>query len=133
MDVFKLHDDLIGDYVDYTRSFLRIHDERINAAVTEAVAEGLLWPNPLLQLNPSFEPGNRIDELVDEGILHPECSRIFRIKSPNRATGERSRSTSSASSSSLRHRAWRASVSIRIKVRSRAAFTRISRAVRPMG
>ncbi len=88
MDVFKLHGDLIGDYVDYTRSFLRIKDERIDEEVRKAIDEGLLWPNPLLQLNPSFEPGDRIDELVDKGVLHPECSRIFRAKSSDDPVGK---------------------------------------------
>ncbi|MFP4105746.1 MAG: hypothetical protein ACLFVU_06595 [Phycisphaerae bacterium] len=87
MDVFKLHGDLIGDYVDYTRSFLRIRDERIDTAVKDAIAEGLLWPNPLLQLNPSFEPGDRVDDLVEEGVLHSECGRIFRIKSEANPVG----------------------------------------------
>lgn len=31
-------------------------------------------------MNPSFEPGEWIDELVDEGVLHDECRRAFRIK-----------------------------------------------------
>ena len=39
---------------------------------------GLLWPEPLLQLNPSFEPGAWIDELVADNILHEECRKIFR-------------------------------------------------------
>ena len=37
------------------------------------------WPEPLLQLNPTFSPGGTIDDLVAEGVLHEECSRIFRI------------------------------------------------------
>ena len=88
MDVFKLHRDLIGDYVDYTRSFLRIQDRQIDEEVRKAIADGLLWPHPLLQLNPSFEPGERIDELVDEDILHPACKRIFRIKSETDPVGK---------------------------------------------
>ena len=31
-------------------------------------------------MNPSFQPGKWIDELVDEGVLHEECRRVFRIK-----------------------------------------------------
>ena len=27
-----------------------------------------------------FKPGRNINELVSEGILHPECSKIFRVK-----------------------------------------------------
>jgi ATP-dependent helicase YprA (DUF1998 family) len=80
MDVFELHSDLIADYAAYTRSFIRISDRRISEAVDREISEGLLWPEPLLQLNPSFEPGATIDELVADGTLHEECRRIFRIK-----------------------------------------------------
>ena len=78
MDVFELHRDLIHDYSDYTRSFIRIADRRINEAVENEIAAGLLWPEPLLQLNPSFEPGATIEQLVADGTLHEECDRIFR-------------------------------------------------------
>ena len=80
MDVFELHRDLISDYASYTRSFIRIADSRIHAAVEHEISSGLLWPDPLLQLNPSFEPGATIEELVADGTLHEECGRIFRIK-----------------------------------------------------
>src|ERR1039458_6839564 len=80
MDVFELHRDLIKDYASYTRSFIRIADERIHNAVEAEIERGLLWPDPLLQLNPSFEPGATIDQLVQQGLLHEECSRIFRVK-----------------------------------------------------
>ena len=81
MDVFELHRDLIDDYASYTRSFIRIADRRIHEAVEHEISAGLLWPDPLLQLNPSFEPGATIDELVTDGTLHEECGRIFRIVS----------------------------------------------------
>ena len=64
MDVFKLHQQVLGDYADYTQSFIRIADERIRTAVNEEISSGLLWPDPLLQLNPSFEPGASVDELL---------------------------------------------------------------------
>lgn len=80
MDVFELHRRLISDYGAYTRSFIRISDERIRAKVLDEIERGLLWPDPLLQLNPSFEPGASIDALVSEGVLHEDCQRIFRIK-----------------------------------------------------
>ena len=37
-------------------------------------------PTPLIQLNPSFQPGKWIDELADESVLHEECRRGFRIE-----------------------------------------------------
>ena len=79
MDVFDLRKRLVSDYRDYTRSFIKIRDPRIGAFVDGILdAEGF-WPEPLLQLNPTFSPGGTIDDLVAEGVLHEECSRIFRI------------------------------------------------------
>lgn len=80
MNVFKLRDQLIKDYADYIKSFIEIKDPQIERLVETELEAGLLWPDPLIQLNPSFEITESIDQLVDEDILHPECSRIFRIK-----------------------------------------------------
>src|SRR5690606_13066623 len=80
MDVFELHRHVVDDYAAYTKSFIQIADERVANEVRREIAEGILWPDPLLQLNPSFERGKKIDELVAEGILHEDCGRIFRIK-----------------------------------------------------
>ena len=78
MNVFELRNQLIHDYEECVRSFVTIKDERIEQKVEEELDAGLLWPEPLLQLNPAFEPGESIDELVDAGLLHAECARIFR-------------------------------------------------------
>jgi len=80
MDVFDLRNSLIKDYSSYISSFITIRDKRIKDTVDQSIAQGLLWPDPLIQLNPSFELGKKIDELVEEGILHKGCSRIFRRK-----------------------------------------------------
>jgi len=80
MDVFQLRDQVIRDYRDYATSFVQISDDRIREHVEEEIDAGLLWPEPLIQLNPSFEVGATVDELVATGVLHPECSRIFRRK-----------------------------------------------------
>ena len=80
MDVFRLHDRLVSDYASYVKSFIQIKDARIGQHVAKSLADGLLWPEPLIQLNPSFEPGEWIDDLVKSGTLHRESSEIFRIK-----------------------------------------------------
>ena len=79
-DVFKLRDAMVRDYSEYLRSFLNIRDERIRAKVDEMFDSGLLWPEPLIQMNPNFEPGSSVDELVDEGVLHSQCREIFAAK-----------------------------------------------------
>lgn len=78
MNVFDLRDRLIADYSAFVQSFMNIRDQRIRQKVDSELDAGLLWPEPLIQLNPSFQLGENIDELVDEGILHEECRRIFR-------------------------------------------------------
>lgn len=79
MDIFALRDKLVEDYNEYTRSFIKIGDPRIERFVTEELNAGAFWPEPLIQLNPSFECGGTIDDLVERGILHPKCSEIFRL------------------------------------------------------
>ena len=85
MDVFALRNQLVDDYAAYIESFINISDGRIREHVAAELHQGLLWPDPLLQLNPNFEPGDWIDDLVADGVLHPECSRIFRFKEPNKS------------------------------------------------
>jgi ATP-dependent helicase YprA (DUF1998 family)/very-short-patch-repair endonuclease len=85
MNVFQLRDRLIADYSSYIGSFIQIRDERMRELVEMELTAGLLWPDPLIQLNPSFQAGRRVDQLVDEGVLNHECRRIFRI---NKDAGE---------------------------------------------
>jgi ATP-dependent helicase YprA (DUF1998 family)/very-short-patch-repair endonuclease len=87
MEVFALRDRLTAEYAEYTRSFITIRDRKIREVVDTELAEGLLWPYPIVQLNPAFEPGAYIDDLVSEGVLGAENSRIFRIKKETQDTG----------------------------------------------
>ncbi|HSH59278.1 MAG TPA: DEAD/DEAH box helicase, partial [Acidimicrobiales bacterium] len=78
MDVFELRDRLIDDYRRYVASFMALRDRRITERVQTSLDEGTLWPEPRIGLNPTFEPGGWIDDLVAEGLLHPGCSDVFR-------------------------------------------------------
>ena len=80
MDVFHLRNTVIDEYADYIKSFVTIRDDDIRSKVEEEFGSGLLWPEPLIQLNPSFEQGPTLQDLVDDGTLHPECLQIFRKK-----------------------------------------------------
>jgi very-short-patch-repair endonuclease len=81
MDIFDFRQQLIGSYSAYTRSFLAVREPRLREFVREQLDAGVLWPVPLIQLNPSFEAGEGIDDLVAQGVLHPECRHVFRAKS----------------------------------------------------
>jgi ATP-dependent helicase YprA (DUF1998 family) len=92
MDVFALRDHLIADYNRYVASFMAIRDQRIKTRVDENLAAGLLWPDPPIGLNPAFEPGGWIDDLVTEGLLHEDAKHVFRTgKSAANPLGERMR------------------------------------------
>ena len=80
MDVFRVRDQLIEDYRDFTGSFVEIHDKRIAAHVAERMNNGYQWPDPWLSLNPNFASGGTVTELIEAGLLEPECERIFRLK-----------------------------------------------------
>src|SRR5438876_11835919 len=78
MNIFEYRDHLNNDYASYVNSFIHISHLHINSYVQQKLQEGVLWPEPLIQLNPLFERGESIDELVAQGVLHRECARIFR-------------------------------------------------------
>jgi ATP-dependent helicase YprA (DUF1998 family)/very-short-patch-repair endonuclease len=78
MNVFDLRRQLTEEYAAYTRSFITIRDPQLQEAVDRDLAAGLLWPEPIIQLNPAFAMGSSVDELVAEGVLHQECRWIFR-------------------------------------------------------
>jgi superfamily II DNA/RNA helicase len=80
VNIFDLRDTTIGDYRDFIRGFVNIRDPQVRQEVDHALDEGRLWPEPWLSLNPKFEPGGTIGDLVRESVLHPECDRIFRLK-----------------------------------------------------
>lgn len=87
MNIFELRDKLIQDYDSYIKSFINIRDDRIREYVDKILQAGFLWPEPLIQLNPSFELGDDIYSLVEQQILHPCCSEVFRIKSDEHDPG----------------------------------------------
>lgn len=80
MDVFNLRKSLVDDYSSYISSFIQIDNPAIKKYVDQQLQGGLLWPDPLIQLNPSFKQGAQIEALVDEGVLHETCRQVFQIK-----------------------------------------------------
>lgn len=77
MDAFALHRHLIDDYRSYSEGFIQARDGRIAAEIHRQSLMGTQWPDPWISLNPAFEGGGRVDELVADGLLHPACRAIF--------------------------------------------------------
>ena len=57
MRVFDVRNGLVDEYSRYVKSFIEISDNRIRSLVNSKLEGGMLWPDPLVQLNPAFKPG----------------------------------------------------------------------------
>lgn len=79
MDVFDLDEALVSGYAQFARSFTKIRSPDIARQVDEIYATNRFWPEPLISINPHFEPGLTIGELVASGVLHPDTGKVFRI------------------------------------------------------
>ena len=78
MNVFETHSRIVEDYATYIRSFIKIADPDIRNVVENELEQGKLWPEPLLQFNPSFEMHGSLAGLSDDGTLHPDIRDIFK-------------------------------------------------------
>ena len=77
MDVFSLRDSVVGEYRKFATSFTTIHAADIRRQVEAIYAEGRFWPDPLIQINPSYKPGLTFDALVSSGAVHERIPEIF--------------------------------------------------------
>ncbi|ERS15418.1 hypothetical protein Q668_05675 [Alcanivorax sp. PN-3] len=79
MDAFKFRDRVIDDYQQFARSFTNPLADDIREFLNRAYDSGRYWPSPLIQVNPSYVPGEDVEQLVERDVLHAECARIFRF------------------------------------------------------
>lgn len=79
MDVFDLDRSLVSDYERFARSFTQIRAPDIKAQVDAIYASRRFWPEPLISINPHFQVGASIDDLVSDGSITPETGCVFRI------------------------------------------------------
>ena len=79
VDVFQLREHVVAQYRDYLTSTIRILDPDIQEFVDVELGRDLAWPDPVLQLNPAFEPDSRgdLNALAGAGAMLPETARFF--------------------------------------------------------
>lgn len=77
MKAFETHKAITKEYKDYLKSFVSIKDDNIRKKVNEAFSDDRIMPEPLLQFNPSYATSTSLSELITEGIVHPELSKVF--------------------------------------------------------
>ena len=79
MDVFQFREHLVGEYAEFSRSFTLQRSDDIREFVDREYASQRYWPEPLIQINPTYRSGGTVDEWVAGGQLSSECSAIFRL------------------------------------------------------
>lgn len=84
MDVFSLRDSVISQYKSFAKSFTKIKSDDIKEKIEAIYAQDKFWPEPLIQINPNYEPGRSISELVKQNVLHPACEEIFSSIAPHK-------------------------------------------------
>ena len=77
IDIFRFHRRIMEQYESFASSFLDIDDPQIEAALTDTGRLESMCPEPLIQFNPSYEPGARVEDLAAEGVLAPGMSSVF--------------------------------------------------------
>ena len=78
LDVFALRDSVVGEYQRFATSFTTIHAPDIRAQVRAIYDENRYWPEPLIQINPSYKRSTDVGALAANGVLDPGCADIFR-------------------------------------------------------
>ena len=78
MNILHTHKRIVSDYEHYIESFINIDDAGIEEVVEAELKRGKLWPEPLLQFNPSFEIHGHCEDLTREGALHQDIGEIFK-------------------------------------------------------
>ena len=78
LDVFALRDSVVDEYKRFATSFTTIHAEDIQEQVAAIYGQDRYWPEPLIQINPSYKRSTDVGALVASDVLDPGCADIFR-------------------------------------------------------
>ncbi len=77
-DFFRLHEDIMSQYKSFANSFVDIDDPQILKELKSYGDQKSMWPDPLIQFNPSYQEGCSLRQLVDEGLLDEKMDKIFK-------------------------------------------------------
>ena len=77
LDVFSLRDSVVDEYRRFATSFTTIRAQDIRAQVDAIYSQARYWPEPLIQINPSYRRTTDVAALVAKGMLARGCAEIF--------------------------------------------------------
>lgn len=77
LDAFALRGEVIDTYRDYVQGFIKIADPRVVDEVDTALESGNLWPEPWVQINPTYKLEANARQLVEAGVFDPDALGAF--------------------------------------------------------
>lgn len=81
LDVFSLRDTVVHEYRNFATSFTTIHATDIREQIEAIYASNRYWPEPLIQINPSYRRTTTVAAQADAGVLRRRTADIFRSAS----------------------------------------------------
>ncbi|MBP5447858.1 MAG: DEAD/DEAH box helicase, partial [Treponema sp.] len=76
-DFFKLHSQIMEQFKAFSQSFVDIEDPQILKELKKYGNDKSMWPEPLIQFNPSYQEGAAFADLISEGLFDPRMDKIF--------------------------------------------------------
>ena len=70
LDVFSLRDTVVEEYKKFATSFTTIFADDIRTQIDAIYAQDRYWPEPLIQVNPSYKRTTTVEALARNGTLH---------------------------------------------------------------
>lgn len=77
LDAFRLRDDVVDAYREYVEGFITISDSRVREEVGRSFAAGEPWPDPWVQINPTYRSDADVDRLIAQGTFDAAIRSIF--------------------------------------------------------
>lgn len=77
-NIFQTQKSIVDNYKSYVESFIHIKNPNIKKVVNDHISNGTLWPEPLIQFNPSYKHGEGIEQLVQEKVIEPQIAEVFK-------------------------------------------------------
>jgi hypothetical protein len=89
VNVFSLDRHLIREYASFARSFTKIRAHDIAEQVERIYSQGTFWPEPLVSINPHYQSGSTLTELVRDGDLCADIENVFMaVRDKEEAVGD---------------------------------------------
>src|SRR5581483_7050907 len=78
LDVFSLRDFVVSEYKNFATSFTTIFADDLRQQIEAIYATNRFWPEPLIQINPSYRRTTTVEALAQQGVLRRRTADIFR-------------------------------------------------------